>query len=133
MLEYVYVKLITGEDVLSYKVGETSTSLHLSKPIVIHQKLTLEGKIKASAAPYCGLAEKNVVEVFKTACVFSCEMKMDAKKYYESLADQHYQSVDEPINTSVDTKVSTKSINIDLNDSLEEPKEVVVKSKSTLH
>lgn len=126
MLEYVYIKLVTGEDLISHKIGETTTSLFLSKPILVNQRLTLEGKVKATASPYCGLAKANMVEVYKTACIFCTEMKEDARKYYDALAEQHYEVVDA-------APEKGKNIKVDLEDSVEEPKDQSKTTKSILH
>jgi hypothetical protein len=125
MVDYVYIKLVTNDDILSYKVGETDTTVFLSKPIQVGQKLSTDGKLKAYAIPYCGLAKGNVIELQKTSCIFCCDMKDDARSYYDRLADQHYEDLDKP--------VKKKVINIDIEDSVEEAKEDLKVTKSVLH
>lgn len=131
MLDYVYVKLTTGEDLISYKVGETTTSIFLSKPIVIRQSLSLSGEMKPTAQAYCGLAKNNTVEVYKTACVFSSDMREEAKEYYASLAEQHYGAIEESI-TNEDYKkpLKAKTTKVTLEDSIETSKESI---KTKLH
>lgn len=131
MLEYVYVKLTTGEDLISYKVGETPTSIFLSKPIVIRQSLSLSGEMKPTAQAFCGLAKNNSVEVYKTSCIFSSEMREEAKAYYTSLADQHYGAIEESIiNEDYKKPLRTKTTKVTLEDSVETSSDTI---KTKLH
>lgn len=125
MLEYVYIKLTTGEDLISYKIGESPTSLTLSKPIVIRQTLAVDGSLKPSASAYCGLAKNNVVEVYKTSCIFCSDMREEAKSYYTSLAEQHYGAIEESIANEDYKKPLKKTTRVAVEDSLEEPKESI--------
>lgn len=126
MLEYVYIKLTCGEDIISYKIAESPTTLTLSKPIVIRQTLGVDGNFKPSASAYCGLAKNNVVEVYKSACIFCSDMRDEAKTYYSSLAEQHYGAIEESI-ASEDYKkpLKTKASKVSVEDSIEESKETI--------
>jgi predicted P-loop ATPase/GTPase len=131
MLEYVYMKLINGDDILSYKIDETPTTIKLSKPIAIKNAITRDGNIKPTASAYCGLSNGNVIDVFKTSCIFVSDLRPEAKSYYSALAEQYYKAIDDSIDTPEEThKPKVKSVTI--SDSID-TKEQVSKDKPKLH
>lgn len=110
--EYVYIKLTNGDDLISYKVSETETSIKLLRPIVIRQSF-VGGEFKPTASAYCGLAKGNIVDVLKTSCIFLSEMRDEAKLYYSSLSQQHYTALDQ-LNKDAEAAASAKASNIEL-------------------
>lgn len=132
MLSYVYIKLCTGEDIISYKIQEHSDRITLSKPILIKQSITLSGGVKASAHPYCGLAKDHVVDMMKASCIFISDLRPEAEDYYRELAVQHYDVLDkqaEEVVAKKDSKATGTKVNLEDSVVTNDDKVIGIKSK----
>jgi hypothetical protein len=91
--EFVYVKLVTGEQLMAYKEAEDASSITLKFPMLVKTHLVAanNGRVseQVTAGPYTLFTEDSILHVNKTHVVFDSKLAQRAIAHYIHLVRDH--------------------------------------------
>jgi hypothetical protein len=91
-MNYVFVKLITGEQLMATLKNETDTHIDISHPMIIRLvPVAQEGRIgeHVTATPFCHFAESRDFTLPKSSIIFTKGLSKEVIPHYLNVVRQH--------------------------------------------
>ena len=154
-MTYVFVKLVSGEQLMATLKHEAETHLEISNPMIIRMMpIAQDGRIgeHVTATPFCHFADSRDFSIPKTSIMFVKGLSQTIVPHYLQVIDQYEDSTFKPnekrkvewggeeeemtldeINKRIEMLESTFSGNADEEELDAEEKRVYVDGNDTLH
>lgn len=98
-MQIVYLKLVTGEDIIAYAESVDEEYVHVHKPITVHTKNTERGAILRSTQ-WIPFTEQNDFPIKRKNIVILSNPSRDMEDYYHETLDILDDMILEPIDPS---------------------------------
>lgn len=91
--QYVYLKLVTGDQLMAMKESETQDSLTIKFPMLIKNHVVMQNEVRVSeqvtAGPYTLFAESAFVKINRMHIVIETKLAEQAIPHYLGLVREH--------------------------------------------
>jgi hypothetical protein len=108
--EYVYVKLLNGEQLMATKIDEDLETITIQYPMLIRMfpRLDESGLVEQiTSGPYCQFTEDRIFTFFKKDVLFFKRLHELMIPHYERMLDEHEREVDVDIDQALEGNLET--------------------------